>query len=75
MYHSTLGLRVKKKKKVQGAVFGDQGPGIGVQGSGFRVQGSEFRLQELGFGVWGSNQGRAATSLESWRAPDFGFRV
>ena len=37
VYHSTLGLRVIKKKKKVG-------------GKGFRVSGFRFRL---GFGVWG----------------------
>jgi len=55
VYHSTLGVRViKKKKQVQGSGFRVQDSGFRVQGSGFRVQGSGFRVQGSGFGVQGS---------------------
>jgi len=61
LYHSTLGLRVIKKKRLgvgaatlacrfEGVGFRVQGLGFRVQGSGFRVQGSGFRVQGSGFG-------------------------
>ena len=57
LYHSTLGLRVikKKKKHLRVLVFGlrVQGSGWRVQDSGFRVQGSGFRIQDSGFRVKG----------------------
>ena len=44
VYHSTLGLRVIKKKSVGVSGCRVQGSGFRVQGSGFRVQGSGFRV-------------------------------
>jgi len=43
VYHSTLGLRVIKKKR-----------GFRVSGFGFRVSGLGFRVSGLGFRVSGS---------------------
>ena len=70
VYHSTLGLRVIKKKMKDpkpegievcpGAVERREQrvvlvrPAVGVQGSGFRFQGSGFRVQGSGFRVQGS---------------------
>ena len=52
--HSTLGLRVIKKKGwgFGSAGFGDWGFGVGVSGVGFR--GLRFGAWGLGVGVWGS---------------------
>ena len=47
LYHSTLGLRVTKKKEKTRFSFAKH---PGVQGSGFRVQGPEFRVQGSGVG-------------------------
>ena len=73
VYHSTLGLRVIQKRKVEGRPLGEvvhdvlEGRFIehrgdvfawsGVQGSGFRVQGSGSGVQGLGFRVQGSGSG------------------
>ena len=61
LYHSTLGLRVIKKKKFlrcePALRFRLQGLGVGVWDAGFRVQGSGFRVQGSGFGVWGAGCG------------------
>ena len=58
VHHSTLGLRVIKKKVCEGlgaAVFVCTAPGFRVQGSGFRViYGLRFRVCGLGVGVQGS---------------------
>ena len=60
LYHSTLGLRVIKKKEkkmsftVQGSGFRVQGSGSRVRGSGFRVQGAGCRVQGSGSRVRGS---------------------
>ena len=57
MYHSTLGLRVIKKKKERnhaahgGDEVEEEGLGFGVCGLGFRVQGAGFRVWGLGFRV------------------------
>ena len=51
LYHSTVGLRVIKKKKKKVQV-----PGFRVQGSGFRVQGSWCRVQDSGFRGLGSGR-------------------
>ena len=58
LYHSTLGLRVIKKKKkkyeVEGSGYEVQGSGYEVQGSGYDVEGSEY--EGSGYEVEGSGQ-------------------
>jgi len=65
VYHSTLGLRVMKKKKslgfrvsgsrfrVPGCGFKVSGLGDWVQGFGFLFSGSRFRVLGFWFKVWG----------------------
>jgi len=65
VYHSTLGLRVIKKKKREGSESRVQGFGCRVHGSGFRVQGSWFRVQGSGFRVQGSGVERERVASSS----------
>ena len=69
MYHSTLGLRVMKKKKLKGcagrSVREVPGRAPARGGWGFEAWGSGFRVQGLGFRAWGLG----------FRVQGLGFRV
>jgi len=60
LYHSTLGLRVIKKKRrralrVAASALGyvASGTEFRVPSFGYRVSGTEFRVSGVGFRVWG----------------------
>jgi len=53
VYHSTLGLRVIKKKRRRSSWFGVEGFGFRVLGFGFRVCGFGFRVLGSGFRMKG----------------------
>ena len=71
MYHSTLGLRVMKKKK-------DRVSGIVSQVPVFRSLVPGFGFHVPGFGVSTSLEGGRASNRVlsvSFRVPGFGFRI